>query len=56
MKNYIFKPVKSYILKSVLTLSGTKKGGMSDEWAKALQQAVENGEITENTARQYQQG
>lgn len=37
-------------------LNGTKKGGMSDEWSKALQQAVENGEITENTARQYQQG
>ena len=30
-------------------LNGTKKGGMSDEWAKALQQAVESGEITENT-------
>lgn len=36
--------------------SGTKKGEMSDEWAKDLQQAVENGKITENTARQYQQG
>lgn len=36
--------------------SGTKKGEMSDEWAKDLQQAVENVKITENTARQYQQG
>ncbi|MCD7119259.1 Flp pilus assembly complex ATPase component TadA [Limosilactobacillus agrestis] len=37
-------------------LSGIKQGGVSDDWTKSLQQAVENGKITENTARQYRQG
>ena len=36
--------------------SNTKKGGVSDEWTRSLQQAVKNGKITENTASQYQQG